>query len=252
LKPPVDVPEVLAANLCEIIEALETPGITNCVEQLVETVDLCKAAFPQGEDAGALDEARKIFLARMGKAPESFLFSRNRAAEAAAASLRSTFSSWPYYVYHGTSSKALPAILEDGLIPHGGKSYWKGIVSEDYLSSGVFLTSSWRSALTWAQVAALTKAFQLRKDGSVPVIIRIRARGLELLADARARTPNCLMHAGEIDVSATSCFAITESAGHAPRGLPAWRPIQEVMERFPAKRSQAGIRAGATPSWPRP
>jgi hypothetical protein len=38
------------------------------------------------------------------------------------------------------------------------------------------------------------------------------------------------------------CFAITEPDGHAPRELPVWLPIEDVIQAFPAKKSRTATR----------
>ncbi|MCS4089949.1 hypothetical protein [Rhizobium sp. BK176] len=233
----IKMTEALAVDLCEIIEALEIPVVTNSADQLIAVVERCKSTLSDSEMMDALDKAHSIFVSRRGHEPERFLFSRNRAAEDAAATMKSAFPSWPHYVYHGTSSKALSSIVDHGLIPNGGKSPWSGIVDDDYLSAGVFLTPSWRGAVSWAQATALTRTFQLRKDGSVPVIIQIKVNSMHLDNDVRARRPGCLMHPGDIDVSDAKCFAMTERNGQSPESLPVWLSIYEMVEMFPSKKA---------------
>jgi hypothetical protein len=238
----INIPEVFASDLCEIIEALETPVMTNNADQLIEVVERTKFSPCGTPVLDLLDEAKRIFVSRSGHAPSYFFFSKNKSAELLADKLRAFLPCWPYYVYHGTTSKALPSILEMGLVPHGGKSCWEGIVNEEYLSSGVFLTASWRSAVHWAQSTALTKAYQLRKDGSLPAIIRIRANGMVFEKDLRSRTPHSLLYVGELDVGGASCFTITEGGGEAPRDLPTWLSIEEVVDKLPASLTQVGVR----------
>jgi hypothetical protein len=237
------IPEAVASDLCEIIEALETPVMTNNAEQLIAVVERIKLSQIGMNASDFLEEAKRIFETRRGKEPIRFLFSKNKPAEVLADKLRGFLQCWPYFVYHGTSSKALSSILEGGLIPYGGKSRWDGIVSENYLSRGVFLTSTWRSAVNWAQATALTKAYQLRKDGSLPAIIRIRADSMVFEEDLRARTPNCVFHVGGIEVQGAYCFTIAESGGEAPRYLPTWLPIEEVVNRLPASLTRSFARA---------
>lgn len=228
--------EDIAADVCEIIEALAIPVVANDVDKLLKITDRAKLAFQQTSNLELLVKAEKIFEHRRGKGFEDFIFRRDRAAEYVISELRKIFPLWPYFVFHGTSTKYLSSILENGLVVGwGSKSRWKNIVDDQHLNSGIFLTDNWRGAVSWAQSTALTRESKLRKDGSRPVIIRVKARDLELFPDVRARAPGCLVSRNNIEVAATSGFVI-DTPG-TPSELAAWSPLQAlVAEQPPASR----------------
>jgi hypothetical protein len=219
--------ETVAADVCEIIEALLSRFVANSTDELMDLVDRCRGSLIPAEAVDLLAVAATIFENRRGQDPLRFLFTKNKAAEDVAEGLRDLFPFWPYFVYHGTSSKALPSIMESGLIAGYGRSRWEGIVDEEYLDSGVFLTEGWRTAIDWAQSTALTRDHRLRKDGSKPAIIRIRAEHIDLYQDSRARRPGCLLSLDGVNVEDADVFVFEDV--EAPSRLLVWRPLDQTL-----------------------
>lgn len=219
--------EAVATDVCEIIEALVSRFVANSTDELLEIVDRCRDSLIPAEAVDLLTAAATIFEERRGQDPLRFIGTKNKAAEDIAEGLRDLFPFWPYFVYHGTSSKALPSIMESGLVAGYGKSRWKGIVNDEYLNSGVFLTEHWRSAIDWARSTALTRDGRLRKDGSKPTIIRIRAEHIDLYEDSRARSPGCLVSPESINVEDADASVFEDVAD--PSRLPVWRPVEQAL-----------------------
>jgi len=217
--------ESVAADVCEIIEALEAPGVTNATDDLLALTERCKDTLWHPETLDLITAAATVFERRRGKDSHHFLFMKNKTAEDIAEKLRDLFSFWPYFVYHGTSSKALPSIIENGLIAGYGKSRWKGVVDDAHLASGVFLTDNWRSAVSWAKSTALTRNFEFRKDGSKPAVIRIKAEHIELYRDRWANRPGCLITPESFEIPAADTFLVN---ARIIEQLPMWAPLNKI------------------------
>jgi hypothetical protein len=216
----------LAETLIEIIEALNGPASANDTDALLELVQRGKSA--DLNDEGSLDQAAMIFENRRGREAQHFMFRADRAAQEIAAELKAMFPSWPHFVYHGTSTKAISSIYQKGLIARVGKSRWTGVVDDKHLASGVFFTDTWRGAIDWAYGTALTRAWKPRKDESRPVVLRVLAADLSLQPDILARRSGCLVSSCMVDMKSADAAVLETSEGEHPPKLISWLPLASL------------------------
>jgi hypothetical protein len=140
-----------------------------------------------------------------------------------AAELRALVVPERAYVYHGTVWGRLESIAKLGLVP-ALKPVWTNRTHiQNHCREAVFFTTTWRSAVQWAQAAhSHTRG---RRDSLVrrPVIVRIPTNELVIEPDRLAMAPRCLLVRGGVPTANAEAFI-------APlAGFPTWQPLGSIV-----------------------
>jgi hypothetical protein len=126
------------------------------------------------------------------------------------------------YIYHGTVHGRLASIAAVGLVP-AFKPVWKeGAHVEAHAKTAVFFTESWRSAVTWAEVAHFRSRGRRSSVARRPVVIRVSSDGLAIERDVVATAPGCLLVLGTVPAASAHVFV-------SMRGYPDWINIHKAI-----------------------
>ena len=104
---------------------------------------------------------------------------------------------YPLYAYHGTICGLLPQIKSEGLIPRKIPVWTSTMVHDQNIEHAVFFTSSWRSAMGWADTTR-RKHYRRGKSFSSPAVIRLPASKLSMERDPLAAAPNTFIVKGTV------------------------------------------------------
>jgi hypothetical protein len=94
---------------------------------------------------------------------------------------------------------------------------------QEQCRDGVFFTTSWRAAVTWAEAAHLHARGRRNSVARNPVIIRIPKEGLEIETDRMAASPGCVFVRGAVSVVDAGVFLGPLA------GFPTWKSLNDVV-----------------------
>jgi hypothetical protein len=128
------------------------------------------------------------------------------------------------YVYHGTVFARLLSISERGLVPAMYPVWKNSLAVRNHSAGAVFFTTSWRLAVSWADVAHRTSRGPRGSRGRRRVIVRVPAESLALEPDPLAASPNCLLVRSV--VSTLNADVLIDL-----KGYPDWTPLKTIVEK---------------------
>jgi hypothetical protein len=127
------------------------------------------------------------------------------------------------YVYHGTIQGRVSCIADEGLVPGKHNVWSEAFVSRQLLNQAVFFDTSWRGAMSWAQIAHYRSRGARNGFHRTPVVLRLPTSGLEIFTDPLASKSGCAFVRGQVAVGKADIIA-----GDV-RGVPEWQPIANYL-----------------------